>query len=90
MNKNNLKLKFTIKGLGLTQEEIANEIGISVSYFNRLITKPLKPRLKVQINDAIETLVNEHRKQQDDFLELLASFETSNSDSAQKRDARQK
>lgn len=71
MKSANLKLKLTIKGLGFSQQEVAEQMGISDGYFNRLLGKPLNAHYKALTTEAIHTLVNNRREQQKAFLAWL-------------------
>lgn len=85
MKSANLKLKLTIKGLGFTQLEVAEQMGISTSYFTQLLKKPLEPRYKALATDAIQTLVDNRREAQNAFLEWLNDPRTGLDDETETR-----
>lgn len=58
----NLDVKFAIKKNGLTQKRVANEMGISYSYFTKLLQYPLEPRFKKMTNDALQRLIDRQSK----------------------------
>lgn len=64
----------TIKGLGFTREEVAEEMNITGAYFSKLLNQaPLDDHYKALAYQAVKTLINERREQQEKFLEWLNS-----------------
>lgn len=55
----NRDVKFTIKRLGFTQSQVANEMGISCSYFTKLLQLPLSPQWTRRVNKALKQLLHE-------------------------------
>lgn len=58
----NLDVKFAIKKNGLTQKRVAKEMGISYSYFTKLLQHPLEPRFKKMTNAALQRLIDRQEK----------------------------
>lgn len=65
----NRDVKFTIKRLGFTQSQVANEMGISYSYFTKLLQLPLSPRFRRRADTALKSLVKKRYEQQKKVLE---------------------
>lgn len=69
MNKANLDVKFEIKRLGFSQAQVAEEMGISYSYFTKLLQIPLNPRFRRLTNNALQKLVKKRQAQQQIVLD---------------------
>lgn len=67
----NRQIKLQIRGLGFTQAQVAQEMGISYSYFTRLLQLPLNPHFKQLTDNAIKSLVKKRYKQQKEVLEWV-------------------
>ncbi len=59
----NRDVKFTIKRLGFTQAQVANEMGISYSYFTKLLQLPLSPQWAKRVDKALKQLLHERNIQ---------------------------
>lgn len=59
MTNVNKELKMTIKNNELSQAIVAWKMGISPTYFSKMLQKPLKPEWKEKAIAAIKTLVEE-------------------------------
>lgn len=76
MYKANLDVKFEIKRLGFTQAEVAQEMGISYSYFSKLLQLPLSPRFRRLTNQALKGLVKKRQNQQQAVLDWYSNPES--------------
>lgn len=55
----NHKIKSLIKSLGFNQAKVAKEMGISYSYFTKLLQLPLSPQWDARVYKAINQLLHE-------------------------------
>lgn len=65
----NHEIKSLIRSLGFTQAQVAKEMGISYSYFTKLLQIPLNPRFKKKTNTAIRRLLRKHKAQQEEVVQ---------------------
>lgn len=72
----NRQIKLKIKGLGFTQAQVAKEIGISYSYFTKLLQIPLNPQWRARTEQAINRLLVNRKKQQQRVLEWVENPES--------------
>ena len=59
----NHKIKSLIKSLGFNQAKVANEMGISCSYFTKLLQLPLSPQWVKRVDKALKQLLHERNIQ---------------------------
>lgn len=55
----NEEIKLLIKSLGFNQAQVANEMGISCSYFAKLLQLPLSPLWAKRVDKALKQLLHE-------------------------------
>lgn len=55
----NHEIKSLIKSLGFNQAQVANEMGISCSYFTKLLQLPLSPQWAKRVGKALKQLLHE-------------------------------
>ncbi len=67
----NRDIKLMIKELGFTQAQVAKEMGISYSYFTKLLQIPLNPCFKQKTNTAIRRLLRKRKAQQEEVVQWL-------------------
>ena len=65
----NHEIKSLIKSLGFNQAKVAKEMGISYSYFTKLLQLPLSPRFRNRTDTALKSLVKKRYEQQKKVLE---------------------
>lgn len=66
-----MDVKLAIRRFGLTQAQVAKEMGISYSYFTRLLQMPLNPRYKRLARKSIEKLVNDRTDEQVKEMKIM-------------------
>lgn len=59
----NHEIKSLIKSLGFNQAQVANEMGISCSYFTKLLQLPLSPQWVKRVDKALKQLLHERNIQ---------------------------
>ena len=59
----NHEIKSLIKSLGFNQAKVANEMGISCSYFTKLLQLPLSPQWAKRVDKALKQLLHERNIQ---------------------------
>lgn len=67
----NHEIKSLIKSLGFNQAKVAKEMGISYSYFTKLLQLPLNPRFRRRTDTALKSLVKKRYEQQKKVLEWV-------------------
>ena len=55
----NHEIKSLIKSLGFNQAKVAKEMGISYSYFTKLLQLPLSPQWAERVDKALKQLLHE-------------------------------
>ena len=55
----NHEIKLLIKSLGFNQAKVAKEMGISYSYFTKLLQLPLSPQWAKRVDKALKQLLHE-------------------------------
>lgn len=76
MYTTNKNIKLTIKRMGLNQALVAQEIGISYSYFTKLLQAPLSPQWEHRTRMAIQNLLKKQKQQQQKVLEWFDNPES--------------
>lgn len=64
----NHEIKSLIKSLGFNQAKVASEMGISCSYFTKLLQLPLSPQWTRRVNKAVCELIEKRRKDENEFV----------------------
>ena len=59
MYATNHEIKSLIKSLGFNQAKVAKEMGISYSYFTKLLQLPLSPQWAERVDKALKQLLHE-------------------------------
>ena len=59
----NHEIKSLIKSLGFNQAQVANEMGISCSYFTKLLQLPLSSQWTRRVDKALKQLLHERNIQ---------------------------
>lgn len=65
----NHKIKSVIKSLGFNQAKVAKEMGISYSYFTKLLQLPLSPQWAKRVDTAIRRLLRKRKAQQEEVVQ---------------------
>ena len=65
----NHEIKSLIKSSGFNQAKVAKEMGISYSYFTKLLQLPLSPQWAKRVDKAIKQLLHERNIEEKRVLE---------------------
>lgn len=64
----NHRIKLLIKSSGFNQAKVAKEMGISYSYFTKLLQLPLNPQWAKRVDKAIKQLLHERNIEEQKVL----------------------
>ena len=67
----NEEIKSLIKSLGFNQAKVAKEMGISYSYFTKLLQLPLSPLWAKRVDKALKQLLHERNIQDQKIIQWL-------------------
>ena len=67
----NHEIKSLIKSLGFNQAKVAKEMGISYSYFTKLLQLPLSPQWAKRVDKALKQLLHERNIQDQKIIQWL-------------------
>lgn len=67
----NEEIKSLIKSLGFNQAQVAKEMGISYSYFTKLLQLPLSPQWAKRVDKALKQLLHERNIQDQKIIQWL-------------------
>lgn len=67
----NHEIKSLIKSLGFNQAKVAKEMGISYSYFTKLLQLPLSPQWAERVDKALKQLLHERNIEEQKVVQWL-------------------